>query len=227
MAMPKLVLGSAASLLVAGALVAAVPTLAQSTDYATAQAQYDQAQAQYNAQVQEYNDKNRAYQQQRDDYNAKLNNYRSNTTVYDQSRRPDVVVVPNTTPPDTTVVVQNPPTVVVQNPPANVVVVPDPFVQRLVFANPPVLLWKLDMVADPNRELFNAVVVDARGLPVGHFRRVENKDPGYDAAVVTLNDPQRTISLPIEHIRFDPNTGVIIADLTSNEIHSFPSGPFS
>jgi type II secretory pathway pseudopilin PulG len=219
MAMPKLVLGSAGSLLVAGALVAAAPTLAQSTDYATARAQYDRAQAQYNAQVQEYNEKNRAYQQQRDDYNAKLNNYRSNTTVYDQSRRP----------PDTAVVVQNPPTVVVQNPPANVVVVeqPDPFVQRLVFANPPVVLWKLDMVADPNRELFNAVVVDAAGLPVGHFRRVENKDPGYDAAVITLNNPGRTISLGVEHIRFDPNAGVIIADLTANEIHSVPSGPFS
>ena len=243
MATRKLVLGSAGSLLLAGTMAIAVPGLAQNASPAD-QAAYEAAQARYNAQVQEYNDKTRAYQQQRDDYTAKLNAYNNNAAVYaDQSRRyvasePSVVVetpppavVVQTPPPAATVVVQNPPVsgtaVVVPTPaPSTTVVVaqPDPFVQRLVFASPPVVLWKLDMVADPNNQLFNAVVVDAAGLPVGHFRRVESKEPGYDAVVITLTEQRRTISLPVEHIRFDPNAGVIIADLSTNEIISIPSG---
>jgi len=269
MAMRKLVLGSAGSLVLAGALVASVPSSAQYTEetatqqlnqqqtapgiiapapadtaaYEAAQAQYNQAQAKYDAQVREYNDKTRAYQTQRDTYTAKVNDYQGKVQVYsDQARRydnnvvvvetatPDAVIVENTAP--NTVVVQEPaPTgpdvVVVHDPAPDVVVVneaPDDFVARLVFPNPPVTLWRLDRYIDPSRELFNAPVVDAAGLPVGHFRRTEIKDPGVPVAVVTLNGALRTISIPLEHVRFDPNARLIIADMTANEINSIPSG---
>jgi hypothetical protein len=269
MAMRKLVLGSAGSLVLAGALVASVPSSAQYTEetqtehlnqqqaarptvtpapadkaaYEAAQAQYNQAQAKYNAQVQEYNNKTRAYQTQRDAYTAKVNDYQSKVQVYsDQARRYDndvvvvekamldAVIVESTA--SNTVVVQQPapaaPDVVVGHDAAPDVVfvteVPDDFVTRLAFPNPPVMLWRIDRFIDPSRELFNAPVLDAAGLPVGHFRRTEIKDPGVQVAVVTLNSSLRTISIPLEHVRFDPNARVVIADMTANEINSIPSG---
>lgn len=269
MAMRKLVLGSAGSLVLAGALVASVPSSAQDTEetqtqqlnqqqtgpeivapapadkaaYDAAQAQYNQSQAKYNAQVQEYNNKTRAYQTQRDAYAAKVNDYQSKVQVYsDQARRydnhvvvvekamPDAVIVESTAP--NTLVVQQPApaapdVVVVHDAAPDVVVVnevPDDFVARLAFPNPPLTLWRLDRYIDPSRELFNAPVLDAAGLPVGHFRRTEIKDPGVPVAVVTLNNSLRTISIPLEHVRFDPNARVVIADMTASEINSIPSG---
>jgi len=264
MAMRKLVLGSAGSLVLAGALVASVPSSAQYAEeaetqqlnqqqaapataapapadaaaYDAAQAQYNQAQAKYNTQVQEYNDKTRAYQTQRDAYTAKVNDYQSKVQVYnDQARRYDNdVVVVETAMPDTVILENTAPNTVVVNEPAPapviaaappapdvVVEVPDDFVARLAFPNPPLTLWRLDRYIDPSRELFNAPVLDAAGLPVGHFRRTEIKDPGVPVAVVTLNS-LRTISIPLEHVRFDPNARVVIADMTASEINSIPSG---
>src|SRR5258706_7980391 len=138
MAMRKLVLGSAGSLVLAGALVASVPSSAQSAEeaepqhltqqqaapataapapadaaaYDAAQAQYNQAQAKYNTQVQEYNDKTRAYQTQRDAYTAKVNDYQSKVQVYnDQARRYDNdVVVVETAMPDTVILENTAPT---------------------------------------------------------------------------------------------------------------------
>ncbi len=265
MAMRKLVLGSAGSLVLAGALVASVPSSAQYAEeaetqqlnqqqaapataapapadaaaYDAAQAQYNQAQAKYNTQVQEYNDKTRAYQTQRDAYTAKVNDYQSKVQVYnDQARRYDNdVVVVETAMPDTVILENTAPNTVVVNEPAPapviaaappapdvVVEVPDDFVARLAFPNPPLTLWRLDRYIDPSRELFNAPVLDAAGLPVGHFRRTEIKDPGVPVAVVTLNNSLRTISIPLEHVRFDPNARVVIADMTASEINSIPSG---
>jgi len=264
MAMRKLVLGSAGSLVLAGALVASVPSSAQYAEeaetqqlnqqqaapataapapadaaaYDAAQAQYNQAQAKYNTQVQEYNDKTRAYQTQRDAYTAKVNDYQSKVQVYnDQARRYDNdVVVVETAMPDTVILENTAPNTVVVNEPAPapviaaappapdvVVEVPDDFVARLAFPNPPLTLWRLDRYIDPSRELFNAPVLDAAGLPVGHFRRTEIKDPGVPVAVVTLNS-LRTISIPLVHVRFDPNARVVIADMTASEINSIPSG---
>lgn len=265
MAMRKLVLGSAGSLVLAGALVASVPSSAQYAEeaetqqlnqqqaapataapapadaaaYDAAQAQYNQAQAKYNTQVQEYNDKTRAYQTQRDAYTAKVNDYQSKVQVYnDQARRYDNdVVVVETAMPDTVILENTAPNTVVVNEPAPapviaaappapdvVVEVPDDFVARLAFPNPPLTLWRLDRYIDPSRELFNAPVLDAAGLPVGHFRRTEIKDPGVPVAVVTLNNSLRTISIPLEHVRFDPNARVVIADMTASEINSIPPG---
>jgi len=240
MATRKLVLSSAASLVLAGALIASAPGLAQQATpadqaaYNAAQANYNQAKVKYDAELRDYNNKTAAYQRQRDAYTAKLNAY--------QARRSDVVVLPEpATPAPNVVVVEQPatsaPNVVVATPapdavvvtdaaPSNEIIVQDPpdnFATRLAFANPPVTLWRMDRI-DANRDLFNAPVLDSAGLPVGHFRRVEIKEPGYPAAVITLNTVYRTISLPIEHVRFDPNTGVVIADMPASIIYSVPSG---
>ncbi len=251
MATRKLVLGSAASLVLAGALIASVPGLAQQAApadkaaYDAAQANYNQAKAKYDKELRDYNNKTAAYQKQRDEYAAKLDAYNNNNAqvIRDQARRSDVVVVAQPAPPaPDVVVVEQPatpaPDLVVAAPPPDTVVVagatpstevivenpPDDFVRRLAFANPPVTLWRIDRVTDPNHDLFNAPVLDAAGLTVGRFRRVEIKEPGYPAAVITLNNVNRTISMPVEHFRFDPNTGVVIADMPANLIYSIPSG---
>jgi hypothetical protein len=227
MATRKLVLSSAAIL--AGALIASVPGLAQQAApadqaaYDAAQAHYNQAKAKYDTELRDYNNKTSAYQKQRDEYNAKLNAYSS------AQRHSDVVVVPEpeAPAPDIVVAAPAPNTVVVTDAtPSNEIIVEDPpddFARRLAFANQAVTLWRVDRI-DANHDLFNAPVLDSAGLPVGHFRRVEIKEPGYPAAVITLNTVNRTISLPIEHVRFDPNTGVVIADLPASLIFGVPSG---
>jgi hypothetical protein len=86
----------------------------------------------------------------------------------------------------------------------------------------------LEQVAAVNSALFNSVVVDAAGYKVGHFRRIETKAPGDVVAVVRLSPSLRTISMLTEHLRFDPATGLIHADLINREIDLIPTGfPYS
>jgi hypothetical protein len=217
MATRKLVLGSAAALLLSGAMISAAPVLAQSSSD-PAQA-YSGAKAQYDAELQDYNQKQQAYERQRSEYNAKIDSYQRSlnatpdTVVVVDDPAPDVVVVDRT--PDTTVIVDDP------NP--DVVVLGDDFAQRLLIRDVPPLV-RLEDVADVNYRLFNMPVLDSAGLPVGHFRRIETKAPGDLVAVVTLNGSRRTISLLTEHVRFDPNTQRIIADLPARAIDRIPSG---
>src|SRR5687767_9622970 len=217
MATRKLVLGSAATLLFSGAMIAAAPVLAQSSSD-PAQA-YSTAKAQYDSELQDYNQKQQAYERQRSEYNAKIDSYQRslsaspNTVVVVDDPAPDVVVVDRA--PDTTVIVDDP------NP--DVVVLTDDFAQRLAIRDVPALV-RLEDVADVNYRLFNMPVLDSAGLPVGHFRRIETKVPGDLVAVVTLNGSRRTISLLTEHVRFDPNSQRIIADLPARAIDRIPSG---
>jgi len=222
MATRKLILGSAASLLISGAMIAAAPVLAQSSDPAQA---YSSAKAQYDSELQVYNQKQQAYERERSEYNAKIDNYQRSLTVPLPPRTPDVVVLEDDTP-DVVVVDPTPaPTVVVADPPGDdVVIISDDFAQRLIIRNVPVPLVRLEDVADVNYELFNAPVLDSAGLPVGHFRRIETKVPGDLVAVVTLNGSRRTISMLTDHVRFDPDRRTIIADLTAREIDRIPSG---
>jgi hypothetical protein len=44
------------------------------------------------------------------------------------------------------------------------------------------------------------------------------------AAVITLNGSRRTIALPIEHVRFDHDRRIVIADMTARQIDTIPSG---
>ena len=84
-------------------------------------------------------------------------------------------------------------------------------------------LVALDRFEDPNTELYNAPVVDIDGYSVGHFRRLEVRDNGDVMAVITLN-AQRTISVPVEDVAFDPGMQVVVSDLTVNDFDVIPSG---
>jgi DNA-binding beta-propeller fold protein YncE len=203
MATRKLILGSAASLI----LMSAAPVLAQSSDPAQA---YSNAKAQYESDLQAYNQRQQAYERERSEYNAKITDYQRTldapvAVVRDPS--PDVVVVdpePSTTvvvdDPAATVVVRDPaPRVVVADPDPNVIVVTDNFADRLILDVPQSALVRLESIPDVNYAFFNVPVLDMAGFTVGHFRRIETKDPGVLVAVVTLdmNTQRRTISMEI------------------------------
>ena len=217
MAPRKLVLGSAATLLISGAMIATAPVLAQSvSDPAQA---YSAAKSQYDAELQDYNQKQQAYERQRSEYNAKIDSYQRSLNA-----RPDTVVVVDDPAPDVVVVNRAPDTtVIVDDPTPDVVVLRDDFAQRLAIRDVPPLV-RLEDVADVNYRLFNMPVLDSAGLPVGHFRRIETKAPGDLVAVITLNGSRRTISLLTEHVRFDPDRQRIIADLPARAIDRIPSG---
>jgi hypothetical protein len=227
MATRKLILGSAASLLLSGAVIAAAPVLAQSNDAAQA---YSDAQTRYNSELQIYNQKQQDYERQRSDYNARIDDYQRSLNAPLPSRLPDAVatdpdVVVIDPEPNTTVVINDPPrdrTIIVRDPDPDVVVIDD-FRDRLLIRDVPPLM-RVENVADPNYELFNLPVVDSQGLTVGHFRRIETKDPGDLVAVITLDGSRRTISVLTEHVRFDPSRRTIIADLTGREMDLIPSG---
>ena len=97
------------------------------------------------------------------------------------------------------------------------------FAQRLAMPNVPNTLMCLESVADVNNELFNTPVVDSAGYRVAHFRRIETKAPGDVVAVLTLNSSGRAISMYTDHVRYEPATRVIIADLTGLEMNLVPS----
>jgi hypothetical protein len=239
MATRKLTLGSAASLFLGSAVIAAGPVLAQSGDPARA---YSTAKAQYESELRDYTQKQQAYEQERSEYNAKIADYQRSLSEPLPEPAPDVVVVDDPDPDvvvvdpdrdttvvvapdrDTTIVIDRPddPTVVVRDPDADDVVVVDDFADRLLIPDVPPLM-RVEDVADANYELFNMPVLDSAGLPVGHFRRIEVKQPGDLVAVVTLNS-RRTISVLTDHVRFDPGSMRIIADLTARELDLIPSG---
>ena len=97
------------------------------------------------------------------------------------------------------------------------------FADRLLMPNVPITLMRLEDVADVNDDLFNMPVIDAAGYPVGHFRRVETKEPGDVVAVITLNGSRRTIAVLTDHVRYEPGAQLIIADLTTFELDRTPS----
>ena len=97
------------------------------------------------------------------------------------------------------------------------------FAERLLMPNVPVMLMRLEDVAEVNDELFNTPVIDAAGYRVGHFRRVETKVPGDVVAVITLNGSRRAIAVLTDHVRYEPASQRIIADLTTFELDRTPS----
>jgi len=208
--------------------MSAAPVLAQSSDPAQA---YSNAKAQYESELQTYNQKQQAYERERSEYNAKIGDYQRslntpapapNVVIADPN--PDVVIVDRDPGPTVVVADPAPNTVVVTDPGPRTVVVADNFTQRLAMNVPPSALVRLESVPDVNYAFFNIPVVDMAGVPVGHFRRIETKDPGVLVAVVTLNGQRRTISMATEHVRLDPDRRIVIADLTGREIALIPSG---
>jgi glucose/arabinose dehydrogenase len=225
----KLVLGSASGLLISAALAAGTPALAQQDP---AQA-YSSARAQYESQLADYQQKQQAYERQRSEYNAKLDAYQRalnapapapDRVVVVDDPDPDVVVIDRNR--DTAVIVDEPapPVVLADRGPDVVIVDRDDFAQRLIMREIPSRLVRVEDVPNANHDLFNAVVVDAAGIPVGHFRRIEAQSDGDVVAVVTLNNSRRTISMATEHVRLDAARGIVIADMTARQIDTIPSG---
>jgi hypothetical protein len=208
MAKRKLILGSAASLI----LMSAAPVLAQSSDPVDA---YATAKAQYESDLQAYNQKQQTYERDRSEYNANVAQYQRSLSAPLPRKMPDAPAV---------VVADPDPDVVIVDPDPDVVVVADNFADRLIMAVPPSALVRLESIPDVNYAFFNVPVLDMAGVPVGHFRRIETKDPGVLVAVVTLNGSRRTISMTTEHVRLDPDRRHVIADLTGREIALIPSG---
>jgi hypothetical protein len=142
---------------------------------------------------------------------------------------PESVVVLKDTPADQVVIVQKnsaDQVVVVRNPDGGVTVVDESSetpADQLIAPDVPIPLWRVENVV-ANREFFNAPVLDVYDLPVGHFRRIEVRDDGREMAVITLNNSRRTISLPVEFLRVDPDDKRMIATLTWKEINMIPSG---
>lgn len=239
----NLALGSAASFALAGAVLCAVPSYAQyrystpaeeaqtqtlnaqqatapttvvvatSTEpgYDAAIAEHSAAQSQYDAQLKDYRDKVGAYEKQKQDYQQQLEGYNGEHSVYraessnyaaDLADPPVAVVGPP-------VVVETPPAAVVAAPPATTVIIHD----RLI---------DLHDVRDPDRELAGAPVEDRAGLLAGHVLHMTNQD-GTEAAVIDLRDRNKKIVLRGEHLRFDPDADVVVADLSLDELNSMPA----
>ena len=102
MATRKLILGSAASLLLSGAMVAAAPVLAQSSDAAQA---YSDAQARYDSELRIYNQKQQDYERERSEYSARIDDYQRSLNAPLPRRLPDAV---GTDVPNSNVVVVDP-----------------------------------------------------------------------------------------------------------------------
>jgi len=108
--------------------------------------------------------------------------------------------------------------------PAAVVVAPP--AAEVVVAPPATIvvhdrLVDFDDVRDPDRELGGAPVEDRAGYRVGHFRHLTFQD-GKEEAVITLHN-NKTVVLDDEHLRFDPVKDVVVADLTFNELNRLPA----
>jgi hypothetical protein len=74
------------------------------------------------------------------------------------------------------------------------------------------------LIEGRDRGLFNAPVEDANGIVVGHFRRIIRQDGGPEA-VITLHN-NKTIVVNTGHLRFDPDQDLVLADLDYNELNS-------
>jgi hypothetical protein len=76
----------------------------------------------------------------------------------------------------------------------------------------------------PPDDLFNKPPVRTPlGSIVGNFLRTEIHDGERPVGIVTLKE-NKTVAVPLEHLRFYPATGEVLTDLTWQEIATIPSG---
>jgi hypothetical protein len=173
------------------------PTAAERGAYESARSQYEAAEERYKAELEDYNAKNRIYEDELRNYSneARASEVRNNAYEGQRAQYEDEAGTID----DDTVVASGD--------------TDDSFAR----------LWEIDRVNDPNNELYNLPVEDIDGFLTGHFRRVELRDNGDKMVVITLNS-LRTIAIPADEVRFDPDRAVIVADWTSNELDRVPSG---
>jgi hypothetical protein len=154
----------------------------------------------------------------RDRADARLRDYQDKTSAYEKQKR-DYDTLLDRYEQDhsgTAVVVAPPAAEVVVAPPDEDVVVTAP---ATVIAHD--RLVNFDDLRDPDRELAGVPVEDRAGYLVGHFRHLTYQG-GSEEAVITLHN-NKTVVLDDEHLRFDPVNDVVVADLSFNELNSMPA----
>jgi hypothetical protein len=238
MSQRNLVLGSVASLALAGAMIAAAPGYAQSLPrYPTPaeQAQTEALNAEqasapttttvivaanavdpgYNAAIAQHSAVQSQYDAQLKDYQDKANAYEKQKQDY-QQRLEGYQGEHSLYRAQASDYIEDEHAAIVVAPPAAEVVVAPPATvvvhERLV---------NFDDVRDPDRELAGAPVEDLAGYMVGHFRHLTFQD-GREEAVITLHN-NKTVVLDDEHLRFDPIKDVVVADLSFNELNRLPA----
>jgi len=178
-----------------------------------------QQQSQYDAQLKDYQQKNSQYTEQTKTYQDQSASYKA-----ELANPPSVVIVND--PPPTEVIVQDPPTreIIIQDPPPAVVTVAPPVVEeRHVLVYPDMsALVHLDALANPDTEIAGVAVEDRFGNLVGHFRHMTFQDQGIEKGVITLHN-NKTVAVQEDHLRFDPNHSVVVADLSFDELNRMPA----
>ena len=109
--------------------------------------------------------------------------------------------------------------------PGAAVVVTAPTAEVVVAPPPTVVvherLVRFDDLRNPDRELAGVPVEDVAGYMVGHFRHMTFQD-GREEALITLHN-NKSVTLDDEHLRFDPVKDVVVADLSFNELNRLPA----
>jgi hypothetical protein len=104
---------------------------------------------------------------------------------------------------------------------------------QYVYGQPPIAFDQAQPIdpgappVNPDNPLDKPPVITPIGTIVGNFLRTEIHDGVRPVGIVTLKDPQRTIAMPLERLRFDPATGAILTDMSWTEVHLIPSGPLA
>jgi len=189
-----------------------VPDAAADANYQAALAQHDanvaQQKSQYDAQIQDYQQKNNQYTEQSKDYRARVDNYAKQYNTY-EDQAADYAA--------------SPPVVVVNDPPDVVVVDPPVVEERHVLVYPDLSsLVHLDDLGNPDQEIAGIAVEDRFGNVVGHFRHMTFQDQGTEKAVITLHN-NKSVAVLEDHLRFDPDHSVVVADLSFDDLNRMPA----
>ena len=104
-----------------------------------------------------------------------------------------------------------------------------PVSAQYVYGPPPIAFDRAQPLdptpVSPADPLYKPPVLSPIGSVIGNFLRIEIHDSG-PMGIVTLK-VNRTVAVPLAHLRLDPATGAILTDMTWNEMNSIPSGPLS
>ena len=186
---------------------------AAQANYQSALASHDamvaQQKSQYDAQLKDYQQKNSQYTEQSKTYQDQSASYQAQL-----ANPPSVVIVDE--PPATSVIVQEPA-------PAATVVVPPVVEERHVLVYPDMsALVQLGAVIDPDVAIAGAAVEDRAGNVIGHFRHMTFQDEGAPKALITLHN-NKTVAVHEDDLRFDPDHGIVVADLSFDELNRMPA----
>jgi hypothetical protein len=102
---------------------------------------------------------------------------------------------------------------------------------QYVYAPPPIAFERAQPLdpapASPADPFYKPPVRTPVGAIAGNFLRIEVHDGRRPMGIMTLKNVNKTIAVPLEHLRIDTATGEILTDLTWNELVSIPSGPLA